>query len=124
MANKKQTKATSASKNSPKLILRRQLEENSYQRLRTCDAGIEADEMLTPTVANRLSFLYAIGNTPATSLTRSVPIGKDVDVLSLGCGDVRNILFTSYVERGLGNAWNFDRLVAWPRLIRGSQEKD
>ncbi|QLI68588.1 uncharacterized protein G6M90_00g043450 [Metarhizium brunneum] len=57
--------------------------------------------MLTPTVANRLSFLYAIGNTPATSLTRSVPIGKDVDVLSLGCGDVRNILFTSYVERGL-----------------------
>lgn len=80
--------------------------------------------MLTPTVANRLSFLYAIGNTPATSLTRSVPIGKDVDVLSLGCGDVRNILFTSYVERGLGNAWNFDRLVAWPRLIRCSQEKD
>ncbi|EFY89272.1 MYND finger family protein [Metarhizium acridum CQMa 102] len=57
--------------------------------------------MLTPTVANRLSFLYAIGNTPATSLTRSVPIGKDVDILSLGCGDVRNILFTSYVERGL-----------------------
>lgn len=80
--------------------------------------------MLTPTVANRPSFLYAIGNTPATSLTRSVPIGKDVDVLSLGCGDVRNILFTSYVERGLGNGWNFARLVTWPRLIQGSQEED
>lgn len=60
--------------------------------------------MLTPTVASRLSWLYAIGNTPATSLTRSVPIGKDADILSVGCGDVRNILFTSYMERGLGKA--------------------
>ncbi|KAK2593750.1 hypothetical protein QQS21_008568 [Conoideocrella luteorostrata] len=57
--------------------------------------------MLTPAVANRFSWLYATGNTPATSLTRSVPIGKDVDVLSLGCGDVRNVLYTCYVERGL-----------------------
>ncbi|QUC17142.1 uncharacterized protein UV8b_01383 [Ustilaginoidea virens] len=54
--------------------------------------------MLNPTFANRLSWLYAVGNTPATSLTRNVPIGSDVDVLSLGCGDVRNILYTSYTE--------------------------
>lgn len=58
--------------------------------------------MLTPTVANRLNWLYAAGNTPATSLTRSIPHGQDADILTLGCGDLRNILFTAYVERGLG----------------------
>ncbi|KAF4512046.1 hypothetical protein G6O67_001231 [Ophiocordyceps sinensis] len=57
--------------------------------------------MLTPTVANRLNWLYAAGNTPATSLTRSIPHGQDADILTLGCGDLRNILFTAYVERGL-----------------------
>ncbi|XP_044717256.1 MYND finger domain-containing protein [Hirsutella rhossiliensis] len=57
--------------------------------------------MLTPTVANRLSWLYAVGNTPATSLTRSIPHGQDADILTLGCGDLRNVLFTAYVERGL-----------------------
>ncbi|KAF5642645.1 uncharacterized protein FTJAE_3533 [Fusarium tjaetaba] len=57
--------------------------------------------MLTPTIAVKTSFLYAAGNTPATSLTRSVPQGQDVSVLSLGCGDVRNILYTTYLEKGL-----------------------
>ena len=61
-----------------------------------------APKMLNPTFANRLSWLYAVGNTPATSLTRNVPIGSDVDVLSLGCGDVRNILYTSYTEASSG----------------------
>lgn len=58
--------------------------------------------MLTPTVANRFNWLYAVGNTPATSLTRSIPHGQDADILSLGCGDLRNIFLTAYVERGLG----------------------
>lgn len=57
--------------------------------------------MLTPTVANRTSFLYAAGNTPATSLTRCLPHGLDAAVLSLGCGDLRNILYTAYSEKGL-----------------------
>ncbi|KAL7766143.1 hypothetical protein ACKLNR_004059 [Fusarium oxysporum f. sp. zingiberi] len=57
--------------------------------------------MLTPTIAVKTSFLYAAGNTPATSLTRSVPQGQDVTVLSLGCGDLRNILYTTYLEKGL-----------------------
>lgn len=57
--------------------------------------------MLTPTIAVKTSFLYAAGNTPATSLTRSVPQGQDVAVLSLGCGDLRNILYTTYLEKGL-----------------------
>ncbi|GJN82602.1 hypothetical protein PLIIFM63780_006144 [Purpureocillium lilacinum] len=57
--------------------------------------------MLTPTIANRLSWLYAVGNTPATNLARSVPHGEDADILTLGCGDLRNILYTAYVEKGL-----------------------
>ncbi|PHH86777.1 hypothetical protein CDD83_9767 [Cordyceps sp. RAO-2017] len=57
--------------------------------------------MLTPTVANRLSWLYAVGNTPATNLARSVPHGQDADLLALGCGDLRNVLFTAYVNDGL-----------------------
>ncbi|KND93187.1 hypothetical protein TOPH_02062 [Tolypocladium ophioglossoides CBS 100239] len=57
--------------------------------------------MLTPTIANLQSWFYATGNTPATNLTRSVPHGQDADILTLGCGDLRNILFTSYVQKGL-----------------------
>jgi hypothetical protein len=57
--------------------------------------------MLTSTVAVKTGFLYAAGNTPATSLTKSVPQGQDVDILSLGCGDLRNILYTAYLENGL-----------------------
>ncbi|UKZ76155.1 hypothetical protein TrVFT333_003851 [Trichoderma virens FT-333] len=57
--------------------------------------------MLTPTVAYRYRWLYAIGNTPATNLARSVPHGQDASLLSLGCGDLRNVLYTSYVQQGL-----------------------
>lgn len=57
--------------------------------------------MLTPTVAVKTGFLYAAGNTPATSLTKSVPQGRDVDILLLGCGDLRNIFYTTYLEKGL-----------------------
>ena len=60
--------------------------------------------MLTPTVAHRFGWFYAVGNTPATNLARSVPHGEDADILTLGCGDLRNILYTAYVERGLGMA--------------------
>ncbi|KAJ6440973.1 MYND finger family protein [Purpureocillium lavendulum] len=57
--------------------------------------------MLTPTVAHRFGWFYAVGNTPATNLARSGPHGEDADILTLGCGDLRNILYTAYVERGL-----------------------
>ncbi|KAL7951268.1 hypothetical protein V8C42DRAFT_303587 [Trichoderma barbatum] len=56
--------------------------------------------MLTPTVAYRYRWLY-VGNTPATNLARSVPHGQDASVLSLGCGDLRNVLYTAYVQKGL-----------------------
>ena len=57
--------------------------------------------MLIPTYANYTSNFYAVGNTPALSLTRALPQGQDADILLLGCGDVRNVLFTAYVEDGL-----------------------
>ncbi|KAL9108238.1 MAG: hypothetical protein Q9227_006976 [Pyrenula ochraceoflavens] len=56
--------------------------------------------MLNPTVVNIVSFFYPIGNTPAVDLTRDLPREQDARVLALGCGDVRNILFTTYCASG------------------------
>ncbi|KAF1944977.1 hypothetical protein EJ02DRAFT_509908 [Clathrospora elynae] len=41
-------------------------------------------------------FFYPAGNTPAVCLTQSLPPDQDAALLLLGCGDVRNILFTIY----------------------------
>ncbi|KAI1193597.1 hypothetical protein F5X97DRAFT_338802 [Nemania serpens] len=50
--------------------------------------------MLTPAFINIQSFFYPIGNTPAICLTQSLPPDDPASILLLGCGDVRNILFT------------------------------
>ena len=55
--------------------------------------------MLTPSNHAVVRPFYAVGNTPAVSLTRSLPQGLDADILLLGCGDLRHILFTAYSER-------------------------
>ncbi|KAK6842753.1 MYND finger family protein [Apiospora arundinis] len=57
--------------------------------------------MRVPTVASYISQFYPIGNTPAVSLTRSLPQGVDADILLLGAGDIRNILYTTYANAGL-----------------------
>ncbi|KAJ8130454.1 hypothetical protein O1611_g3175 [Lasiodiplodia mahajangana] len=54
--------------------------------------------MLTPAFVNTLTFFYPIGNTPAVSLTQSLPPDASADILLLGCGDVRNMLFTSHID--------------------------
>ncbi|RWA14948.1 hypothetical protein EKO27_g233 [Xylaria grammica] len=54
--------------------------------------------MLTPAKININSFFYPIGITPAVSLTQSIPPNEAADVLLLGCGDVRNILFTRHID--------------------------
>ena len=54
--------------------------------------------MSIPAYAHLISFFYPIGNTPAVSLTQSLPLGKSADILLLGCGDARNILFTSRLD--------------------------
>lgn len=56
--------------------------------------------MITPSVLSVVSPFYAVGNTPAVSLTRCLPQVVDADILLLGCGDVRNILYTAYTESG------------------------
>ncbi|KAK4238360.1 hypothetical protein C8A03DRAFT_43874 [Achaetomium macrosporum] len=54
--------------------------------------------MLTPAIANLLAHFYPIGNTPAVCLTQNLPPEKQADILLLGCGDVRNILFTAHSD--------------------------
>ncbi|KAI0403950.1 hypothetical protein F4802DRAFT_616112 [Xylaria palmicola] len=54
--------------------------------------------MLTPAFIDISTFFYPIGNTPAVSLTQTIPPTETADVLLLGCGDVRNILFTTHLD--------------------------
>ncbi|KAG8707439.1 hypothetical protein FRC08_000492 [Ceratobasidium sp. 394] len=44
------------------------------------------------------TFFYPLGNTPAVCLTRDLSSDQPADILLLGCGDPRNILFTLYVD--------------------------
>lgn len=43
-------------------------------------------------------FFYPIGNTAAVSLTRDLSPEQSADILLLGCGDPRNILYTLYAD--------------------------
>ncbi|KFA49270.1 hypothetical protein S40293_11257 [Stachybotrys chartarum IBT 40293] len=54
--------------------------------------------MLTPEFANILTYFYPIGNTPAICLTQGLPPESQATVLLLGCGDVRNVLFTAHAD--------------------------
>jgi hypothetical protein len=47
-------------------------------------------------------YFYAIGNTSAVSLARDMPPEKDINLLLLGCGDPRNVLFTLFCEPDTG----------------------
>ncbi|GJE85068.1 DUF4470 and zf-MYND domain-containing protein [Phanerochaete sordida] len=44
------------------------------------------------------SFFYPIGNTSPVSLLQHVPPEDDADILLLGCGDPRNILYSLYAS--------------------------
>jgi hypothetical protein len=54
--------------------------------------------MLTPEFANILTHFYPVGNTPAICLTQGLPPESQATVLLLGCGDVRNALFTAHAD--------------------------
>lgn len=45
-------------------------------------------------------FFYPIGNTPAVCFTSDLPPEQPANVLLLGCGDVRNVLYTVYADLG------------------------
>ncbi|KAF9476995.1 hypothetical protein BDN70DRAFT_862417 [Pholiota conissans] len=49
------------------------------------------------------TFFYPIGNTPPICLTQGLAPEKRADILLLGCGDPRNILYTVYADLGDGN---------------------
>ena len=44
------------------------------------------------------TFFYPLGNTSAISLTENLPPEHNADILLLGCGDPRHILFTVYTD--------------------------
>ena len=48
------------------------------------------------------SYCFPVGNTPAVCLTQNLPPDTDAKLLLLGCGDVRNALFTVYAGSGIG----------------------
>jgi len=54
--------------------------------------------MLTTAYVNISSFFYPIGNTTAICLTQDLSPEQPAEILLLGCGDARNVLFTSYSE--------------------------
>ncbi|KAJ3117350.1 hypothetical protein HDU96_007140, partial [Phlyctochytrium bullatum] len=56
--------------------------------------------MIRPSHIERLQYFYPAGSTPATNLARASALEGDLDLLLLGCCDVRNILFTVYSESG------------------------
>ncbi|KAK0190368.1 hypothetical protein F5146DRAFT_929606 [Armillaria mellea] len=46
------------------------------------------------------AFFYPIGNTPPVCLTQDLPPNIPADVLLLGCGDPRSILYTCFADLG------------------------
>ena len=58
--------------------------------------------MLTPFTVNFSYSFYGIGNTPAVNLLRDTRFPKEdeVSILLLGCGDARNILYTTWRNAG------------------------
>lgn len=59
------------------------------------------------------SFFYPVGNTSPVSLLQHVPPTEDADILLLGCGDPRNILFSVY-----SNAVDEGELMVARRVTR------
>ena len=57
--------------------------------------------MYAPVVIEIVTLYYPVGNTSAVHLTRNLPIEEPAEVLLLGCGDIRNILFTIYSDQDL-----------------------
>lgn len=53
---------------------------------------------MAPTVTpiDIVSFFYPFGNTPAVNFTQDLALETPARILLLGCGDVRNVLFTVY----------------------------
>ena len=51
-------------------------------------------------VWTRKNYLYAIGNTPPVCFTQDLAPELAANILLLGCGDPRSILYTVYADLG------------------------
>jgi len=58
--------------------------------------------MATPVIVDIVTYFYPVGNTSAVHLTRNLPRKQTAQILLLGCGDVRNIVFTVYMDQDSG----------------------
>jgi len=58
--------------------------------------------MATPVIVDILTYFYPVGNTSAVHLTRNLPPEQTARILLLGCGDIRNIVFTAYMDQDCG----------------------
>lgn len=59
--------------------------------------------MFSPTYVQLKYWFYPIGNTPAVNLLRDLPSCQEeetINILSLACGDPRNVLFSLWCEQG------------------------
>jgi hypothetical protein len=52
--------------------------------------------MSHPVLWPKTTFFYPIGNTAPVCLTRDLPPEQSANILLLGCGDPRNILYTIF----------------------------
>ena len=63
--------------------------------------------MAHPVLYQAKNFFYPIGNTSAVVLTDTLAPEEPADLLLLGCGDPRNILFTVYNQPDDGECRRF-----------------
>jgi hypothetical protein len=54
---------------------------------------------MLPATLNLAQYFYPIGNTTPNDLTITLRPSEDADILLLGCGDIRNVLFTLHSSK-------------------------
>ncbi|KAF8535830.1 hypothetical protein BDD12DRAFT_796758 [Trichophaea hybrida] len=74
--------------------------------------------MAHPNIIRRKKFFYPIGNTPAVCLNENMPPESPANILLLGCGDPRNILFTLYLtEQSFNSKLDFTCCDVEPAVL-------
>lgn len=56
--------------------------------------------MAHPVFWPKKSFFYPIGNTTPVCFTQSLALEEGADILLLGCGDPRSVLYTVHADHG------------------------
>ncbi|KAK0499491.1 hypothetical protein EDD18DRAFT_853911 [Armillaria luteobubalina] len=82
--------------------MRRVLGTSLNSNMKHLSAGVflNSPVMSHPPTWPSNEFFYPIGNTPPVCLTQDLPPNIPADVLLLGCGDPRSILYTCFADLG------------------------